>query len=91
MDLQPLNGLNWDEIRVGDEETFENVEMPITRADHNQLPVSQKIKSMKLRSAKTSILHQNSCLMNRLEVLRPSSPESAKGKYESNTSSAFKT
>ena len=45
---------------------------------------------MKLRSAKTSILHQNSCLMNRLEVGRASPPESAKGKYESNTSSAFK-
>ncbi len=57
LDLQPSNGLNWDEIRVGDDEAIENFELPIPRADHNQLPVSQKIKTMKLRSAKTSIVH----------------------------------
>ncbi len=40
VNLQPLNGLNWEEIRIGDEEALEITETPLSRADHNSLPVS---------------------------------------------------
>ena len=90
IDLQPLVGLNWEEIRIGDEDALEVTDTPLLRADHNSLPSSQKIKVSKLRSAKNSVFHQASGPMSRLEVGRARSPQSAKGKQDSKPTNVFK-
>jgi hypothetical protein len=90
-EVDPLMNLNWDEIRLEDEVIsplgtkiqLDFLETPISRLDHKQLPVSQRLRSLKLKSAKLSVLNHTSSLMNKIEANRTKTPDVSRGKNDS--------